>query len=308
MKNTDIYDRINSRIIDLLKQQLEGWQQTWINIKVETFAHNPHTKHFYSLLNNLLMHYALHFKKGYYLNRWITFLQANELGAKITRGSKSDIIAFTSSIYVDDNAKNVTKQAEAMLSAGIAIPRSWKKINFLKGYNVFNVADVEGLPDAYTAIAEKPVNKFNRIEKAEEIIKSTGANLQQTATNAAYYMPLMDIIKIPNGWQFNTPESFYGTLFHELGHWTGHESRLNRKQSTKQEDYAFEELVAELTAAYCCAKLDIESPITQNAAYLKSWLHGLSDDMKFFTLAAGQAQKAADFIFNPESNEERAAA
>jgi len=308
MKSSDIYDKINSQIINLLTQQLEGWQQKWINISIEPFAQNPHTKHYYSLLNNLLMHFALYQRKGYYLNRWMTFLQANELSARIKKGSKSDVIAFTSALYVDDKAKNVTKQAESMLSAGIALPRSWKKISFLKGYNVFNVADIDGLPDAYTTPEEKTEKEISRIEQAEKLINATGANLQETATNRAYYMPQADIIKIPKGWQFENSESFYATLFHELGHWTGHASRLNRKLSAKQEEYAFEELVAELTAAYCCAKLNIESPITQNAAYLKSWLSGLGDDMKFFTIAAGQAQKAADFIFTTEVNEERAAA
>lgn len=306
MKN--IYEQVNERITGLLTQSLEGHTKTWLNAKVELFGRNPYSKHYYSMLNNFLLHIGLMRRHGYYLNRWITFLQAKELDAKIKKGSFADIIVFTSFIYLNDNGVNVTKQAQSMIDSGVELPRSWKKISFLKGYNVFNVADVEGLPAEWLTPADKVTSPEQRIQEVENLISNTGANINITATNQACYIPALDKINIPERWQFDDSANFYTTLFHELGHWTGHETRLNRKMSTNQQDYAFEELVAELTAAYCCARFDLPGMITNNAAYIKSWLKGLQNDMKFFTSAAYQAQKAADFIFNTQQEEERSAA
>lgn len=235
-------------------------------------------------------------------------MQAKELDAKVKKGSYSDIIVFTSHIYLNDNGVNVTKQAAAMSDAGVEITRSWKKVNFLKGYNVFNVADIEGLPEEWTTPKDQKLSPVERIRSVDEFIKSLGADLNETATNRACYNLTSDKISIPYRWQFENTEMFYSTLFHEIGHWTGHETRLNRKMTHIQQDYAFEELVAELTAAYCCAKFDLSGEVTNNAAYIKSWLKGLENDMKFFTLAASQAQKAVEYIFKSEQQEERSAA
>lgn len=306
MKN--IYEQINEKIAGLLTEQLKGYQKQWINVKIEPFARNPHTKHWYSMINTFLMHIALYNKTGYYLNRWITFLQAQEIGARIKKGSTADVIVFTSAMYKDENGSNVTKRAEAMQAAGAKIPANWQKISFLKGYNVFNVADVEGLPEDYLIPMQVIITPKDRIKTIDSIISRTGARINETATNQPCYYPGRDVINMPNMWQFEAPESFYGVLFHELGHWTGHPNRLNRQMTQKQQDYAFEELVAELTSAYCCARLNLAGEVTNNAAYLKNWLQGLNDDLRFFTHAAGLAQKAADFILGTAEQEERRAA
>lgn len=306
-----LYEQINEKIIKLLQAQLNDFKQTWFNVKCEPFGYNPHSKHYYSALNNFLLQISLIFlRKGYYLNRWMTFLQVQDIGAKVKKGSFADVIVFTSHIWLDQNGNNVTKQVEAMATAGQQIPDGFNKIPFLKGYNVFNVADIEGLPPDWTTPKNVNVTAADRIKAVDEIISRTGAAIDETNTNAAYYSPTLDNIKIPKRWQFDTTEDFYKTLFHELGHWTGHKDRLNREMSQAKKEYAFEELVAELTAAYCCAKLGITTEVTNDAAYIRAWLKGLDNDMKFFTQAAAQAQKAADYILegNREEAEERRAA
>lgn len=306
-----LYEQINEKIIKLLQAQLNDFKQTWFNVKAEMFGYNPHTQHYYSALNNFLLQISLIFcRPGYYLNRWMTFLQVQDIGAKIKKGSFADMIVFTSHIWIDQNGSNVTKKVETMLNAGQQIPDGFKKIPFLKGYNVFNVADIEGLPEEYTKPKNVNLTASERIKAVDEIINRTGAVIDETNTNRAYYIQERDIIRIPKRWQFDTTEDFYKTLFHELGHWTGHNNRLNRDMSQEREKYAFEELVAELTAAYCCAKLNICAEVTNNAAYLQAWLKALDSDMKFFTQAAAQAQKAADYILegNREEAEERRAA
>jgi antirestriction protein ArdC len=306
-----IYEAINQKIIKLLQEQLNGYEQTWFNVKTEMFGRNPHTQHYYSALNNFLLQISLiFFRPGYYLNRWMTFLQVQDIGAKIKKGSFADMIVFTSHIWVDEQGKNVTKNVGLLIDAGLKIPDHYKKIPFLKGYNVFNVADIEGLPEEYTKPQNVNITASDRINTVDEIINRTGAVIDETNTNRAYYIKERDIIRIAKRWQFNTTEDFYKALFHELGHWTGHNNRLNRDMSQEREKYAFEELVAELTAAYCCAKLNICAEITNNAAYLQAWLKALDSDMKFFTHAAAQAQKAADYILtcNNEEAEGRRAA
>ena len=309
MKN--VYEHINNRIIQLLTDQLKGYQKSWFDVKIERFARNPYSQHIYGALNNFVLSIGLmYFKPGYYLNRWMTFLQVQEVNAKVKKGSVSDVIVFTSHIWKDENGQNVTKNVGLLIDAGLKVPDHYQKIPFLKGYNVFNVADIEGLPEQWTTPVNVNISQADRIAKVEEIISRTGAAINETNTNRACYNPSLDFIEIPKRWQFNTKEDFYKTLFHELGHWTGHKSRLNRDMSQKREEYAFEELVAELTAAYCCAHLNICTEVTNEAAYIKHWLSGLDNDMKFFTMAAAQAQKATDLIFsdNAEEVEERRAA
>lgn len=306
---TNIYESINARITGLLNDKLKGYEKTWFSVKVEPSARNPYTNHYYAMINNVLLHMGLIVRHGYYLNRWITFLQAKQLGAKIRKGSYSETIVFTSSIYLDGDDKNVSKTARAIADAGGQLPDGWRQIPFLKGFNVFNVADVEGLPADWTTPEKIEFNNSQRIAKIDEIIRQTGAVINETNTNQPCYYPGRDQIFMPMRWQFDSGDTFYSVLFHELGHWTGHETRLNRKLTPKQEDYAFEELVAELTAAYCCARLNLAGEITNNAAYIKGWLKGLENDMKFFTLAASLAQKAVNYIFGEAAeNAERSAA
>ena len=119
------------------------------------------------------------------------------------------------------------------------------------------------------------------------------------AFDRACYQPKEDQILMPKKSQFKTQEAFYSTLFHELSHWTGHESRLNRKTGNKfgSRDYAFEELVAEISASFLCCHLGFRYS-TQHSAYVKLWIEVLKKDKTAIFRASSLAQKATEFILN----------
>lgn len=172
-------------------------------------------------------------------------------------------------------------------------------IPFMKGYTVFNVEQIEGLPAHYYAQPESPLPLSERIENADRFITNTGAAIQYGG-NQAFYAPSRDIIQLPPFEAFSDKESFYATALHELTHYTKHPSRLNRDFSAKRfgdEGYAREELVAELGAAFLCADLDITPEIRDDhAAYLGHWLKVLKEDKRAIFSAAAHAQRAADFL------------
>ena len=169
----------------------------------------------------------------------------------------------------------------------------------MKGYSVFNVEQIEGLPEHYYNKPEPVIDPAQRIDHAEEFFSETGADIRQGG-NRAYYSGGSDHVQMPFFESFRSPEAYYATLAHELTHWTKHEKRLAREFGRKtwgDEGYAREELVAELGAAFLCADLALTpEPGTDHAAYIQSWLKVLRDDKRAIFSAAAHAQKAADYL------------
>lgn len=190
-----------------------------------------------------------------------------------------------------------------------------EKFPMLRFFLVWNIEQLEGyeLPERF-----KPVKGFehDRHESADKIINGfiNAPKITVCDTDRACYAPLTDTVTVPELSQYPNPEKFYATMFHELGHSTGHTSRLNRKELIDLNafgchDYSLEELVAELTAAFLCAESGIDNTLDNSAAYIKGWHKKLSNDPKLFWTAAGRAQKAADYILNrkaPEKESEEA--
>jgi antirestriction protein ArdC len=174
-----------------------------------------------------------------------------------------------------------------------------RDIPFMKGYTVFNVEQIDGLPEHYYAKPANPLPLAERIENAERFINCTGADLRHGG-NRAFYMPSHDRIQLPPFEAFKDKESYYATTLHELTHWTRHTSRLARDFGRKyfgDEGYAREELVAELGAAFLCADLGITPEIRDDhAAYIACWLKALKDDKRAIFQAAAHAQRAADYL------------
>ena len=194
----------------------------------------------------------------------------------------------------------MTKLVDALINSGKSIPANVKEVPFLKFYNVFNVEQFENLPEQF--LVPETVFSFTKTEKAdkaEEFENSTGAVIEYKAGNECYYIPTLDKIVLCKPEQFKGKEAYYLVLFHELGHWTGHEKRMNRdiKNTFGSQDYAFEELVAEFFSAFVSAQYGYTSKITNNAAYIEFWLRALEGDKKFAFLAASKAQKVANFVF-----------
>ncbi|PZQ43542.1 MAG: peptidase, partial [Micavibrio aeruginosavorus] len=179
---------------------------------------------------------------------------------------------------------------------------------------VFNAAQVEGY-ETPAALQPPCPSLIENIAAADMLVNQTGAQIRHEG-GQAFYIPSMDYIAMPPRQMFHdtasstATENYYSVLFHELTHWTGAKHRLDRLTDDKYggKDYAFEELVAELGAAMCCASTGVtSSPRDDHARYINNWLKALKSDKRFIFSAASQAQKAVDFLFS-QHNEQRAAA
>ncbi|MGD9865868.1 MAG: ArdC family protein, partial [Pseudodonghicola sp.] len=168
-------------------------------------------------------------------------------------------------------------------------------IPFLKRFTVFNAAQCEGLPDDIAIEAPPPPPGL--IEpRVEELIAATGIDFR-IGGNSAFYVPALDYVQVPPPQAYFEPVNWHRTALHEMGHATGHSSRLGRDFSggfgTKK--YAFEELIAEIASAFCCASLGI-IPTVRHADYLGPWLEMMREDSRAIVRAASQASKAADWL------------
>jgi antirestriction protein ArdC len=213
-------------------------------------------------------------------SRWLTFNQANEIGSRIRKGEHGTPIVFYRLREIDD----------AKESAGATTSRV---IPLLKGYTVFNVSQLETIPEQFVRSPSQP---WQTIAAAEQLMTDSGATIHHGG-NHAFYRPATDSIQLPPAESFSQAEDYYATALHELVHWTGHPSRLNRVLGSKRdiEAYAYEELVAEIGAAFLCANCNLQGRLN-HASYIDSWLDALRRDKRLIFTAAGAAQKAADFL------------
>ena len=174
-----------------------------------------------------------------------------------------------------------------------------RAVAVLKQYLVFNLSQTKGLPPQYYQFEpiELPT-ELQQDEATEKLIHSTGAELHYQNGNTASYNHVDDCITLPNRDQFKSTEGWAETALHELAHWTGHKSRLHRKLGNPigTKDYAKEELIAELASAFLCAQLGFEKQISNQAAYLQSWIKALKGDSRLIFTMSRQAEKAAAFI------------
>ncbi len=302
MKTNDIYERITQTIIELLENHKKSnFTDAWFNLSGDSiFAKNVVTNHVYNGINQLLLNY-LKRKYEYKYSSWLTFKQLSELNGKIKKGSKAAMVVYKSNIYLNaETEKNITKQVEFMIKNHQSLEHlKIKKVGYLKSYLVFNIGQVEGLPEDFYKIKElDKMTDFERDEQAEILIQNTGVKINFDAQNDAYYKPSEDKIYMPLAKQFVNKEAFYNVLFHEVGHWTGNLKRLNRQIGNKfgSKEYAFEELIAEINAAFICAFLGYENRITDNVQYIDNWLSVMKNDKQFVIQAASKAQEASNYI------------
>ncbi len=303
MKTQEIYQTVTDKIIALLEKVQSGdYQRAWVCLGADGLpARNATTQKMYRGVNQFLLSLTAE-EFSYEKNTWLTYNQAKALNGNVKKGSKSEKIYFFKPLYIDKDNKKYKEEEVKKMSAGTYSALQIQKIPMLKGYSVFNISQVEGLPEEMYYVPENKVELpiFQRNEQAENLIKSTDANIEIRKSDKAYYSPMQDKITLPLREQFLENNKFYRTAIHELGHWTGHSSRLDRLKLTPfgSPEYAREELVAELTTAYICAMFGFENHITTNAEYIKSWLSVLKNDNKAIFRASSHAQKACDYIFS----------
>ena len=281
-----IYCEITDKIIKDFEGGIVPWVKPWnssAGFSILSLPQNALTRRTYSGINILLLWSALE-EKGFASNYWVTFKQCIAIGSSVRKGEHGVNVYFADK-FVPTKEKTRAEQ-DGDEAASIA---------FLKRYVVFNAEQCEGLPNGLIAPpAIKPEREL--IPEAEALIAATGVNFR-IGGDQAFYVPSEDFIRIPHQTSYTDQINYYRTAFHELGHWTGHRSRLDRSLTTKHGtvDYAREELVAELATAFVCASLGI-LPTVRHADYIGNWLQVLREDARAIVKAASLASKASDFI------------
>lgn len=293
---TDVYTRVTDRIVADLEKGVRTWMKPWSSEHAVARLPSLPLRHCgtpYRGVNVLLL-WGEMVEKGYENPLWMTYKQAEALGANVRKGEHGSLV-----VYADTFSK--TENDEKGEETERSIP-------FMKGYTVFNVAQIEGLPDHYyhpTAPRDHG-RTVELIEEAEEFFANTGATFRHGG-NRAFYAPSADFIQLPPLEAFRDAEAYTATKAHELVHWTGNESRISRPFGKRFGDhaYAFEELVAELGAAFLCADLAITPEVREDhAAYLGHWLDVLKDDKRAIFTAAAHAQRALDYLHGLQRVEE----
>lgn len=274
----NLYAEVTARILSEMETGALPWVKPWKSFGAGTQPRNGVSKRPYSGVNVVLLWMAGS-ANGWTNPRYLTFKQALDAGGNVRKGEKSTRIYFVSTLE-----KEVEEGED---------PR---RIHFLKEYCVFNVAQCENLPESVTGGTQAPINADRRDELADEFLSATGAEIKD-GHGEAYYAPGPDYISMPAFEAFKSADHFYSTSFHELAHWTGAKSRLDRdlRHRFGSEAYAAEELVADLASAFLCAEFGYDGDL-RHAGYIANWIKLLkSDDRAFFT-AASKAQKAADYL------------
>ena len=281
-----LYDEITGKIIGELEAGRVPWVQPWGTAAAKAplaMPKNAATGRHYSGINVLILWGAV-VEHGFPGQSWLTFRQALALGGNVRKGERGTTVVYADRFVPDDEKRRARESGDEAQ----AIP-------FLKWFTVFNAAQCEGLPEEVAAGAPPP--QPGLIEpKVEALIRATGIDFR-IGGNRAFYVPALDYVQVPPPQAYFEPINWHRTALHELGHATGHPSRLGRDMSggfgTKK--YAFEELVAEMNAAFCCASLGIV-PTVRHADYIGSWLEVLREDNRAIVRAASQASKAADWL------------
>ena len=279
-----IYSTVTGQIIAELEAGRLPWVQPWDSAACGcAMPANAATGRGYSGINILIL-WAAVIDGGHPSQRWLTFQQAQAAGGSVRQGEKGVTVCYADRFTPKD------EQARARDD-----DRDARTIAFLKRFTVFNVAQCDGLPEAMTSTPVLPPER-DLVPRAEELIAASGADLR-IGGGQAHYAPGPDYIAVPPRQAFAEQINWYRTALHELGHWTGHRSRLNRDQSGPfaSADYAREELVAEMASAFTCASLSIQ-PTVRHADYVGSWLAVLREDDKAIFRAASAASKAADYL------------
>ena len=283
-KAVDKYQLVADQLLSLLQEGTKPWQRGW----TRTPYCNALTGRWYTGLNPVLAEISV-MVRGYQSTLFLGFGQAKELGLQMKRGSKATWLRVGGTYRKEELDKETGETVE-------------KVRGFSKWIKVFNL-DCFTDEDSETKISDlveryqcEP-NTAPRIAEAEALIKAQQAKIV-VGGNVACYVPKKDQIHMPPYESFNSAESYYATMVHELAHRTGHKSRLNRDLDGGKESasYAFEELIAELTAAFVCSVLGISPELENHASYLASWIALLKNDNKAFFRAYGLAQSAADLL------------
>lgn len=287
MRVAELYRAVTERIIADLERGTAPWVRPWkaTGVGLDYLPYNVATGRSYRGVNVLVL-WQMAEQRGYPLPRWLTYRQAKGLGGHVRKGERGTTVVFLKPVERDrDSAESDEENGDTGRTRSLV----------LRGYTVFNVAQVAGLAEHFYQLAGL-VPEGERCARANAFMEAIPATIRHGGDQACY-LPGTDTVQLPAFAAFVRPESYYATAFHELGHWTGHESRLARDLSGRfgERSYAAEELVAELTAAFVCAQLGLEGK-EPHADYIQPWLELLKADNRAILTASSKASDAADYL------------
>lgn len=283
-----LFQEVTDRIVAELEQGRVPWVQPWGQTGAGPgLPQNAVTGRRYSGINILILWGAV-IEKGFPSQHWLTFRQALDGGGHIRKGEHGTTVCYADRFVPKAETERAVKDGDEP-----------EAIPFLKSFTVFNIAQCDGLLERRQG---EPLPEREIVPHAETLISATGADIR-IGGEQAFYAPSDDYIQLPPQPAFFEQINYYRTCFHELGHWTGHPSRLARDHKGRfgSHPYAREELVAEMASAFLCASLSIV-PTARHADYLATWLDVLHEDNHAIFRAASQASRAADFLLAFQEN------
>ena len=304
-----VYNYISDRILELLDEGVVPWRIPWTGTlggPLNMISNKP-----YRGINSLLTQCYM-MKNNWESPYFMTFNQIKKLGGSVKPGQKSIMIIYW---QFNEYSKTVTvkdsKPDPDTGKTGTHEELRTGKRPLLRYYNVFNLEQTKGIPENKIRKIEKPGEGAERIAAAEEIAagylnSGSGPQIAYTDTGRACYAPALDVINTPKIDYFKNTGEYYSTVFHEMGHSTGHETRLEREGITNinffgSHEYSKEELIAEGTAALLCGVAGIDNQTIENStAYIGHWRAKISEDNTLIVSAMGAAQKAADYILGEQ--------
>jgi len=275
MSKQSVYEVVTARLIEQLESGVAPWKQPWKNYLDSNtrLPSNYKTKKAYRGINAVLLN-------GAPTPFWLTYKQAEEMGGQVRKGSKGTPVVYWKWLSAEERAANPDRMPCYPIYS-----------------TVFNLSQIDGIE----LPAEAPVDVESGIAACDRVVAHLPVKAEIRHEGArAFYSPTPDYVNMPKKSAFKALTGYYATLFHELTHWTGHHSRLDRLSKVAHfgsEDYSKEELVAEMGAAFLCAHTGIQNETEpQSASYLASWIRVLKGDSKLALQAASAAQKATDYI------------
>jgi antirestriction protein ArdC len=287
----DVYAHVTDTIIAEIEAGTPPWRKPWTGSAFGLALPTRHNREEYRGIN-ILMLWVMAAKQGHVSSRWMTYKQAQELGGQVRKGETSSTVVKYGT-FTRENEQGIEEE-----------------LPYARAYRVFNADQIEGLPEDYYIRPDAP-RDLGTVEdpELEAFFGRTGAEILTSDDPRAYYSPAKDHIHMPPIATFHNATGYYGTLAHEVIHWTGSEKRLERiKKFANREAYAFEELVAEIGACFLGAQIGVAPGFDQSAAYVEGWLKALKEDKRAIFRAASEAQKAADFVLHAADQSKEVAA
>lgn len=286
MQTSEYRKAVTERLIGMLESGTAPWQKPWdAGIAAMNRPHNFNGRPYHGV--NALMLWCTAIDKGYEDPRWLTFKQVNKLGGHVNKGEKAQIVEYWQWEKEVENPETGEKEK---------VPLEHPKVYRAA---VFNADQCTGLPKL-----RRQAQQWSPVERAENIISANGVPVTHNTDGSAFYSPGGDYICLPPRESFATVDAYYSTLLHEVGHSTGHPTRLNREFGGPfgSEGYAREELRAELASTFLCGELGIATTGSdeQHAAYVKSWVSALKNDYNEIFRAAADAEKICNYLYERE--------